>query len=131
MIVGKCDCNSVGWSFKGRPKSATSCNCTICRRYGAIWAYDFEGERISVTGETSTYARGDRTLSFHFCAKCGCIAYWRGFNTSVIGNRLRMAVNLRLAAPSSVGAIPVVRFDGLKRFADLPRDGKCVADLWF
>jgi len=32
---------------QGYPESATTCNCTICRRYGVLWAYDYEGERIS------------------------------------------------------------------------------------
>lgn len=131
MIEGTCHCRAVRWTFKGRPASATACNCTVCRRYGALWAADFEDERIGVSGETLNYVRGDRTQGFHFCGRCGCVAYWRGLVTSTIGNRRRMAVNLRLATPSSVGKIIVDHFDGLKSFDDLPRDGRCVADLWF
>lgn len=131
MIEGKCHCEAVRWKFKGRPKSAVACNCTICRRYGALWAYDFEDERISVSGDTQTYLWGDRTVTFHFCARCGCVAYWRGVATSTIDSRRRMAVNLRLATLPSVGSITVDHFDGLNTFDDLPRDGRCVSDMWF
>ena len=40
------------------PESATACNCTACRRFGALWAYEFEGEGIDVSGPTQTYTRG-------------------------------------------------------------------------
>ena len=40
------------WQFEGEPDGATACNCTACRRYGALWAYDYEGEGIKVSGAT-------------------------------------------------------------------------------
>ena len=45
--------------------------------------------------------------------------------------RRRMAVNLRLAEPHAVVELPIDHFDGLDAFDDLPRDGRCVRDLWF
>jgi hypothetical protein len=30
-----------------------------------------------------------------------------------------------------VGAIGIDHFDGLASFQDLPRDGRCVAEMWF
>jgi len=45
MIEGSCHCGVVRWHFDGMPESATTCNCTVCRRYGVLWIYDFEGER--------------------------------------------------------------------------------------
>lgn len=59
MIHGSCHCGAVRWQFKGMPESATACNCTVCRRYGVLWAYDFEGEGISVLGPTRVYVRGE------------------------------------------------------------------------
>jgi hypothetical protein len=43
----------------------------------------------------------------------------------------RIAVNLRLAEPADVADIPLLRFDGLHSFEDLPSDGRTVADVWF
>ena len=130
MIEGTCHCGAVRWRFDGTPESATACNCTVCRRYGVLWAYDFEGERIHVSGPTKVYARGRQNLGFHFCPDCGCVAYWRALAPSE-GGRRRIAVNLRLAEPEAVAAIVIDHFDGLVSFDDLGRDGRCVADMWF
>ena len=129
MIDGACHCGAVRWHFEGRPDGATACNCTVCRRYGALWAYDYEDEGIKVAGKTHAYVRGE-AIEFHFCSGCGCMAFWRGRRTDQQGRR-RIAVNLRLAEPDAVGAIPIDHFDGLNTFEDLPRDGRCVADYWF
>lgn len=131
MIHGSCLCGSLRWQFKGMPDGATACNCTACRRYGALWAYDFEGEGIEVSGNHQAYGRSDQpALTFNFCPTCGCLAFWRGAQPNGQGQR-RIAVNLRMAEPAAVAAIPIDHFDGLDTFDDLPRDGKCVADYWF
>jgi hypothetical protein len=129
MIEGSCHCGAVRFSFDGVPDGATACNCTVCRRYGVLWIYDFENERIKVTGPTKAYVRG-RALGFHFCPECGCVAYWRPLKPGDDGRR-RIAVNVRLAEPEAVASLPIDHFDGLDTFDDLPRDGKCVRDYWF
>ncbi|TGD73402.1 GFA family protein [Mangrovimicrobium sediminis] len=128
MIEGACHCGAVRWTYKPEVEGATACNCTICRRYGALWAYDYENQGVTVQGATAHYVRGE-DIEFHFCAHCGCTVYWRGRRDDEQGRR-RIAVNLRLAEPQAVAAIPIDHFDGLDTFTDLPRDGKCIADLW-
>jgi hypothetical protein len=129
MIEGACHCGQVRWRFDAEPDGATACNCTVCRRYGVLWIYGHEGEDVHVSGETTAYVRGPE-IEFHFCPRCGCAAAWRGIAPGADGRR-RQAVNVRLAEPEAVAAIPIDHFDGLVAFADLPRDGKCVADYWF
>ncbi len=130
MIEGSCHCGDVVWQFDGVPESATACNCTICRRYGVLWAYGYDGEEIHVSGPTQVYIRG-KTIGFHFCPKCGCVAYWRSLQPGADGRR-RIAVNLRLAdAPETVADLPMEHFDGLDSFEDLGRDGRTVVDYWF
>lgn len=129
MLEGACLCGGVTWRFRGLPESATACNCTACRRYGTLWAYDHEGEGIEVAGPTTAYVRG-QALGFHFCGRCGCVAYWRSLGTDAQGRR-RIAVNLRLTEPDGIAHLPIDHFDGLDSFDDLPRDGRCIADLWF
>jgi hypothetical protein len=96
------------------------------------WIYGHEGEDVHVSGETTTYLRRpDGGLSFHFCPSCGCLSHWRGTRTRVDGRR-RLAVNVRLATdPDAVANIPIDHFDGADKFEDLPRDGRCVRDMWF
>jgi hypothetical protein len=130
MIHGSCLCGAVQWQLQGRPDGATACNCTADRRYGALWAYDYEKQGITVSGQTSAYSRGEKSLAFHFCPTCGCMAYWRAMEDDEQGRR-RIAVNLRLAAPEAVADIPIDHFEGLNTFEDLPRDARRVRDYWF
>ncbi len=133
MLRGTCHCGAAGWALAGDPGTITACNCTLCRRYGGLWAYDYENERIHMSGPTSVYRRKDEkepTLEIHFCATCGCVLCWRGLQLRKDGRR-RMAVNIRLAPPDAVADLAIDHFDGLDTFEDLPRDGRCVRDLWF
>ena len=127
-MEGSCHCGAVRWRIAGVPEAATACNCSVCRRYGALWAYGYETETITVSGATHAYVWGRRWLEFHFCPACACIAYWRGTGTGGDGRR-RMGVNLRLAAPDAVRAIALVHHD-TETMDDLPSDGRCVADVW-
>lgn len=129
MLTGSCLCGAVHWTLQEVPDSATACNCTACRRYGALWAYDYEGEGIAVHGETKAHIRG-KALGFHFCPECGCVAYWRGLRIEEQGRR-QIAVNLRLTEPAAIAHLPIDHFDGLDSFDDLPRDERCIRDLWF
>jgi len=132
MIEGTCHCGAAGWTMTGDPGPVTACNCTLCRRYGALWAYDFEGGRIRFSGPTVTYRRpgkADPALEIHICPTCGCVIAWRGLRLEEDGRR-RLAVNVRLAPPDVVADLPIDHFDGLESFEDLPSDGRCVRDLW-
>jgi hypothetical protein len=131
-LKGACHCGAVTWTFEGMPESATACNCTLCRRYGVLWIYDYEGERIAVTGPTTSYSRNDLAvpayLEIRFCATCGCVVCWRSL--TVEDGRRRIAVNLRLTEPGAVGHVTIRRVDGLAGTFDDRSDGRCVTDLW-
>lgn len=132
ITIGRCHCGAVQWTFKGEIPDATIFNCTICRRYGVLWAYDFDGHAIHVDAPKnglSSYVRGN-TISFNFCKTCGSVVSWRGLQP-VENGRVRIAVNLRLAEPEEVAHIALLRFDGLHSFKDLPSDGRKVKDIWF
>ena len=131
ILTGSCLCGRVAWTFSGIPEGITACNCTACRRYGTLWAYDYEGEGISTSGETRAYLRENAELGFHFCPECGCLAWWRALQPNAEGRR-RIAVNMRLIQdPEPILNVPIDHFDGYGEFTDLPRDGRTVRDLWF
>ncbi|TIO31212.1 GFA family protein [Mesorhizobium sp.] len=133
MLTGTCHCGAAHWTLEGDPGSITACNCTLCRRYGALWAYDYVDERIRLAGPTSSYTRAGEhasSLEILFCPTCGCVLAWRGLRSSPAG-RTRIAVNVRLAPPDAVADLPIDHFDGLHKFEDLPSDGRCVRDMWF
>jgi len=133
MLTGSCHCGAARWLFDGMPGSVTACNCTLCRRYGTLWAYDYEGEKIRLAGPTTSYRRADAATQFLeilFCPTCGCVLAWRGLGKDSEGRR-RMAVNVRLTEPETIADLPIDHFDGLENFADLPGDARTVRDMWF
>ena len=129
MLTGACHCGAARWEYDSPAEGATACNCTVCRRYGVLWIYGHEGVDVRVTGATSSYARGT-AIDFHFCPVCGCVAFYRATKLDAAGQR-KIAVNVRLSEPETVAGIPIDHFDGLDKFDDLPRDGRCVRDYWF
>ncbi len=129
MLEGSCLCGAVRWTMKTAPQSATACSCTACRRYGALWAYGWEGEEITVSGQTTPYIRGE-SLSFNFCPKCGNASHWWGLTVDEQGRR-RVGVNLRLTEPGPIESVPIRHFDGLEKWETLPEDGRCIKDMWF
>jgi len=38
-LSGSCHCGAVVVNVARRPRQLTDCNCSICRRYGTLWAY--------------------------------------------------------------------------------------------
>ena len=128
MLKGQCLCGAVHWEFDNEPEGATACNCTACRRYGALWIYGYADHDVRVSGPTTPFVRG-KALSFNFCPTCGCVTHWLGLRVEEDG-RVRMAVNARLAEPEAVARIPIDHFDGFDTFEDLPRSGRCVRDYW-
>src|SRR3546814_4905110 len=57
-------CGAVRLTLPAAPDKATSCNCSLCRRSGGIWAY-YEFGTVPVQGHpgnTEDYIWGDRTL---------------------------------------------------------------------
>lgn len=131
MLKGICHCGEVCWTLDAMPESITACNCTICRRYGALWAYEYIGHDIRTTGKTNTYRRLDGgAIDFHFCAVCGCVTHYIRTAAGDDG-RYRTAVNVRLTELAAISDTPMDRFDGQDSFVDLPRDGRVVRDMWF
>src|SRR3954470_20756049 len=114
MLTGTCHCGALNWTLEGDPGSITACNCTLCRRYGVLWAYDYENERIRISGPSKTYTRSGKipSLEIHFCPNCGCVLCWRGLRLDKDGRR-RIAVNVRLAGAGPVGALLIFHFCGV------------------
>jgi hypothetical protein len=130
---GTCHCGAVRWEYRGDIPDATICNCTVCRRYGVLWTYGYDGQEIAVEdpgNAMAAYICGSRRISFNFCKLCGNLISWRSLRPND-DSRTRIAVNLRLADPQQVAEVPLRRFDGLHSFHDLPLDGRTVADVWF
>jgi hypothetical protein len=110
MLTGSCHCGAVQIEVPRKPRSLTSCNCSICRRQAGIWGY-YDRNKVKITarkGAVARYSWGDKYLWLCRCATCGCVTHWqpirRGSN--------RMGVNFRNFDPSVIESTRVRRFDG-------------------
>jgi len=92
------------------PDTVTDCNCSICRRYGMLWAY-YSPKQVRIAAgvdETDTYVWDDKSIAFHRCRVCGCVTHWAAVDRSAD----RMGVNARLMAPEVFTNARVRRLDG-------------------
>lgn len=108
---GQCHCGAVSFTYPQAPEYLTCCNCSLCRRLGALWAYDARANIVleKTADATIRYVQGDKTLETHSCRTCGCTTHWLGID----GDRnSRMAVNFRMCDPDAIASIRVRRFDG-------------------
>ena len=102
--VASCHCGAVRIRLP-RPAQVTRCNCSLCRRWGVLWAYvpiaevGFGPE----TPVTDTYAWNGRNVDFHRCRSCGCVTHWLPRREG----RERMGVNARLLEPEVLAAAEV------------------------
>jgi hypothetical protein len=107
MIQSSCHCGAVRVTVPTAPAEVTDCNCTICRRYGALWSY-YSPKEVEVAGATDVYLRGEKSIEFHRCRTCGCVTHW----APVDATHDRMGVNTRLMEPAVLAAARVRKVDG-------------------
>jgi hypothetical protein len=112
MIRASCHCGLICLDIEVAPSEVTECNCSICRRYGVLWAY-YSPTQVRVTlqstdATTDTYMWDDRSIVFYRCSNCGCVSHW----TSVDEKRDRMGVNARLMPVEVLVKARVRHLDG-------------------
>lgn len=111
MLATTCHCGAIRIEVPRRPQSLTNCNCSICRRYGTLWAY-YKADAARIVGgaqATAEYRWGDRRLAFVRCANCGCVTHWKPVRRTPSS---RMGVNARNFEPEALGAVRIRRLDG-------------------
>lgn len=100
MLELSCQCGGVRISVASLPGFLHDCNCTLCSKTGAIWAYHHPGE-VSVTGATSGYQRRDKAepgVEIRFCPTCGTTTHFVLTAASIaVHGDVQLGVNMRLA----------------------------------
>jgi hypothetical protein len=119
MLAASCHCGDVRIEVPSRPDTVTLCNCSICRRLGALWAYYMVGT-VRVIGDpenTNSYIWGDKTLRTVRRRRCGCVTHWEPLKPDADGH---MAVNVRNFDPEELDELRIRRFDGARswRYVD-------------
>ncbi|TCS39761.1 GFA family protein [Reinekea marinisedimentorum] len=110
-MKGQCHCGNVKLEIPEVTETGTSCNCSVCSRYGAIWGY-FTKADVTLTigdGGLSSYCYGDKSISFNFCKVCGGLTH---YSSTTHGAGERLAVNYRMFGPDVLEQIRIRHFDG-------------------
>jgi hypothetical protein len=111
MLEASCHCGAVRIRIPRRPREITNCDCSICRRYGCLWAY-YKTSEVAVLAEpgtTSAYSWGSKTIQFVRCTACGCVTHWE----PIVAHRgERMGVNVRTFGPEQIGPARIRLLDG-------------------
>ena len=111
MLRATCHCGAVRLEVDDLPDSLTECNCSVCYRYGARWAYYTRaGARVLTTQEHMVaYLCNDRVIEFYHCRHCGCLTHYEDVEKAPDS---RLAVNARMFPPQEMERIQVRHFDG-------------------
>jgi len=110
-----CLCGQVCVKIPKLPDFINECNCTLCSKSGARWAY-FNPSDVSIEGATKRYSRGDKedpAAEIQFCANCGSTTHFilTASAISKFGNS-QMGVNMRLADEKDLAGIELRYPDG-------------------
>ena len=99
-----CHCRAVRFEIDAAPPWVLDCNCSVCRRYAALWAYDWSrGFRLASPADaTFVYRWNGRTLAFHHCKSCGCTTHLEAVDDAgkpIVGINARLILGLDPATP--------------------------------
>lgn len=115
MVRAACHCGAVRITMDPAPTWVLDCNCSICRRYGGLWAYSWD--KLAKRDLTTTlvqgadaleaYIWGDRELGFWRCKSCGCLTHGTLLSEP---SKIR-TVNARMFASFDPASVTVHRAD--------------------
>ena len=106
---GSCHCGRVTFEVEAEIKSVTECNCSMCKRKGALYQ-KAEVEQFKIaSGEDAltAYQFNTKTATHYFCRYCGIHPFHRP--------RLapeRWTVNVRCLDEIDLSTLEVRPFDG-------------------
>ena len=106
---GSCHCRRVTFEVQAQLGYVVDCNCSLCRRRGALWHGVSESKLRILTGEADLvlYQFNTKTAKHYFCRHCGIHPFIRP--------RLdpsRWAINIRCLDGVDLSSIAVRSFDG-------------------
>ena len=113
-IKGSCHCGKVRYEADLDLGAGTGkCNCSICAKRGALWAFGKPSQVKILKGESALtdYQFGKKRIHHLFCATCGIQSFAHGKGP---GGAEMVAVNVRCLDGVEVDSLPVKKVDGRK-----------------
>jgi hypothetical protein len=110
--TGGCHCGRVRYEVTTDLAMVGSCNCSICQKRGALWAFA-PAEQFKLTaGEDNLadYQFAKRVIHHLFCKTCGVGSFSRG--QSPEHSHETIAINVRCLDDIDLAALTLTPFDG-------------------
>jgi hypothetical protein len=89
---GSCHCQAVTFDVDVDLDQALQCNCSICSRLGAVWAFAPRAKLNLKSGKLDDYQFGKKRLHHRHCPQCGIETFAEGTapdGTATVGVNLR------------------------------------------
>ncbi|MDE1158159.1 MAG: GFA family protein [Neorhizobium sp.] len=111
QISGSCHCGKIAFTADGEFSEAIECNCSYCRRQGALLAFVPRDRLALLTPRDAlkTYYFHRKVIAHHFCDACGIAPFGEA---TMPGGREMAAINLRCVPEIDVSGVKVSQYDG-------------------
>jgi Uncharacterized conserved protein len=108
---GSCHCGAVAFEAELDLSSTITCNCSRCRRLGAILAFTPAAAFTLTRGEDhlTEYRFNKHLISHLFCRTCGVQSFSRG---AMPDGTPMVAVNVRTIETVDLDALTPTAYDG-------------------
>ncbi len=109
---GSCHCGAVAFTVEADlPTQAVSCNCSICRRNGALLTFVPEDNFRLDQGQDdlTTYEFNKHNVQHQFCRICGIESFSSGRKPD---GTVSYAVNLRSVPDADLASLQIQHYDG-------------------
>jgi hypothetical protein len=110
-LEGSCHCGRIAFTLEGEVGDVIDCNCSMCRRKGALLAA-FPREALSLKtpeADMGTYKFNKHLIDHHFCLTCGISPFSEGKGRD--GKAMTM-VNVRCLPDVDLSGLKVIAYDG-------------------
>ncbi|AOJ76023.1 GFA family protein [Burkholderia ubonensis] len=114
LYRGSCHCGDVQFDAQGDLQGVMACNCSICRRKGALMWFV---PRAHVTFSTpddnlATYTFNKHVIQHRFCKRCGIHTFAEATHPN--GTEM-VCINVRCLEDVDPDVLPVTHYDGRSR----------------
>jgi hypothetical protein len=108
---GGCHCGRVRYEVTSDLTQVVDCNCSICIKRGAIWAFVKAPQFRLVRGDhaLTDYQFGKKNIHHLFCQSCGVGSFSRGLAPT---GEETFAVNVSCLDDVDVASLKPTPFDG-------------------
>ena len=116
MLHASCHCGAIRLGVPSEPDYLIDCNCSVCRRYGALWAL-YESATVELSGQLdqlAAYVWGKRSIRTMHCRVCGCVTRWEPITADAGG---KFGINMRNFDSGVICGAKIRKFDGAETWA--------------